>query len=121
MREQFIKTSIGEVCDRYSICLLKEERTDLDCREEISALMTVINSYKDITKYIDKLLTINGNIWNLESDIRKGKENILGLKEVGSRALQIRDLNKKRVECKNNINELFKEGFTEVKHDHASL
>jgi hypothetical protein len=45
---------------------------------------------------------------------------MLGLEEVGRRALMIRDINNERVACKNEITSLYKEGFIETKHNHAS-
>lgn len=115
-----IKMTIGEIADRYTICKLKSERTDIDCREELSLLKCEIDQYKDINTYIEKLYTTNGSIWLLESDIRKGKEDLLGLEEVGRRAIQIRNLNAIRVQTKNDINLKYKEGFIEIKADHAS-
>ena len=68
---------------------------------------------------IDALYEVNGAIWDLESDIRKGKEGELGLEEVGRRALKIRDLNAKRIQFKNDISERYGED-SEVKGNHAS-
>lgn len=115
-----IKMTIGEIADRYTICKLKLERSDVDCNAEFSLLQKEIDQYDDIISFIDYLYTINGSIWNLESDIRKGKEEILGLEEVGRRALQIRNLNSIRVQTKNEINQKYNEGFVEIKSDHAS-
>jgi hypothetical protein len=67
-----------------------------------------------------KLYTINGRIWNLESDIRQGKEGLLGLEEVGRRALAIRDFNGERIRLKNRITDLIGEKYKEIKIDHAS-
>ena len=55
----------------------------------------------------------------MESDIRKGKEEELGLEEVGRRALAIRDWNKKRILIQNEIIEKFG-GFKNIKKDHRS-
>jgi hypothetical protein len=115
-----LQTSIGEVCDRYSICKLKEERTDLNCQDELEILLNAIKPYDGLEIYIDELIDINGSIWSLESDIRKGKEGLLGLEEVGRRALKIRNYNGIRVNIKNTINSLFNQGFNEIKTDHAS-
>jgi hypothetical protein len=88
-------------------------------------LSEVIEDYKIINSqvietYIDKLISINGEIWDLESDIRKGKEGELGLEEVGRRAIRIREFNKIRVGYKNIIVETFGEGYKDVKMNHAS-
>ena len=115
-----IKMTIGEIADRYTICKLKSERTEVDCSAELSLLKQEVDQYTDIQLFIDELYKINGTIWTLESDLRKGKENILGLEEVGRRAIQIRNHNGERVRVKNEINIKYKEGFVETKVDHCS-
>ena len=67
---------IGELEDRYSILLLKMERTDLDVTQERLEYEKFVlhESYTDIKLWIEKLKVINGRIWDLESDIRRGKE-----------------------------------------------
>ena len=115
-----MKISIGDILDRYSICKLKSERTLIDCSAEINALQQEINNYTNVESFINSLYIINGKIWDLESDIRKGNENILGLEEVGRRAIEIRQLNGQRVSTKNEINSFFNEGFVETKINHGS-
>jgi len=70
---------------------------------------------------LDLLKVVNGFIWDLESDIRKGKEGQLGLEEVGRRALMIRNLNSIRVWTKNLITRTTGRGHLEIKKDHASV
>ena len=75
---------ISEILDRYSIAVLKKQRLDADNDIELKDLSEVIEDYKKINSevietYINKLIEINGDIWDLESDIRKGKEGELGL------------------------------------------
>lgn len=116
---------ISEILDRYSIAILKKERLDIDNQKEINDLKVVIESYKDndselIGTYITKLIEINGKIWDLESDIRKGKEGELGLEEVGRRAILIRENNKIRVGYKNEIVEYFGVGYLDIKMNHVS-
>jgi hypothetical protein len=115
-----MKMSLGEIVDRYSIVKLKSERTDLDCFDELNALKNEIDSVENLILYVQDLIDINGKIWDLESDIRKGKEGILGLEEVGRRAIAIRELNGIRVNLKNKINTFFNTGFIEKKINHAS-
>lgn len=112
--------SIGDVVDRYSICRLKRERLGLDNEKEINELKNEMGKYQGIDSYVEKLYTVNGNIWDLESDIRKEKEATLGLEEVGRRAIKIRELNNIRVGYKNEINSIYKEGFIEIKLNHGS-
>lgn len=112
--------SIGDIVDRYTICKLKSERLNLDLSEEINQLKMEIDLYDDLDDFINNLYDVNGKIWDLESDIRKGNEEILGLEEIGRRALKIRDLNNIRVNYKNIINSNLGEGFIEYKMNHGS-
>ena len=115
-----MKMQIGEIADRYSILLLKLERTDLNIKQELIQYSNAIKNYTGISEWVEKLREINGRVWDLEADIRQGKEGKLGLEEVGRRALKIRDINNERVACKNEITKIYNEGFIETKSNHAS-
>jgi hypothetical protein len=117
-----MKMPISEIADRYSITLLKSERIEgVNLTDELNTYREELNKYDNIQNYIDRLYQINGEIWDLESDIRKGKENILGLEEVGRRAIMIRGKNKIRVGIKNEMVEKYEEGFKDIKMNHASV
>ena len=115
---------ISEILDRYSIALLKKERLQIDNDQELSDLSAEIDNYRKINTVVDgyiiNLKEINGKIWDLEFDIRKGKEGELGLEEVGRRALLIRENNKIRVGYKNDIVEIFNVGYKDIKMNHVS-
>jgi hypothetical protein len=115
-----MKISLGDLIDRLSILKLKLERTDVDCTQEFNDILKEIEGRDDLKEFINNLYIVNGKIWDLESDIRKGKEGLLGLEEVGRRAIAIRNYNGQRVAIKNLINETFNTGYTEFKKDHAS-
>lgn len=115
-----LKISIGDILDRYSIVKLKSERTEVDCRDELLALESEIKNYDNVNEYVEKLYIINGKIWDLEADIRQEKEALLGLEEVGRRAIKIRQFNGERVFTKNEVNKKFGEGFVETKVNHGS-
>ena len=117
-----MKLSIGDVIDRWTIAYLKNDRGKIDNSDEIYEYQDYCQKYDQniITKAFKDLLKHNGDIWALESDIRLGKEQELGLEEVGRRALLIREHNKLRILVKNQINDHFKEGFEEIKINHAS-
>lgn len=122
-----MRVSLADLIDRYAIVKLKiqnhgEEETLL---KELNAVDEAIKEYANeriILKkeWFEDLYIINLSIWNLESDIRKGKEKELGLEEVGRRAITIRNLNKKRVALKNEIIEATHIGFKDIKINHAS-
>ena len=126
-----MKTSISEIADRYSILRLKSERILTEnLKDELALYKSELDFYINETiyrytneyiySYVNRLYDVNGKIWDLESDIRKGKENELGLEEVGRRAIQIRELNKIRVSIKNEMVDKYKEGFKDVKMNHVS-
>jgi hypothetical protein len=125
--DNMIQMPISEICDRLSICLLKNERAEITLIQEHQSLLNEISLYEDELKsfpfmydYVNKLKQVNGLIWDLESDIRRGKEGELGLEEVGRRAIQIREYNKQRVSIKNEIVEITGFGFKDIKINHSS-
>ena len=117
---------LAEVIDRFVIVRLKTERIKTeDKRDEYEHYEKVLEEYrkKGINikqEWIEKLYEANGKIWDLESDIRKGKEGLLGLEEVGRRAIKIREANKIRISIKNEIVEATGSGFKDIKMNHAS-
>jgi len=120
-----MKMPISEILDRYSIAILKRERADAENSKEINDLKSEIDKYSKeqyefINQKIKDLIEVNGNIWDLESDIRKGKEGELGLEEVGRRAIKIREFNKIRITHKNNVVDYFGEGYKDIKMNHVS-
>ena len=114
---------LPDLLDRYSIVKLKVERIgEPCCIKEFEAIGKELPLYgfDKWREFVDKLYELNGKIWCLESEIRQGKENLLGLEEVGKRAIQIREFNKKRISIKNEIVDLTNSGFRDVKMNHAS-
>ena len=111
---------ISEIADRYSISILKKKKANAKNDEEINSLKSEILKYEEIDSFIENLIEINGKIWDLESDIRKGKEEELGLEEVGRRAIKIREFNKIRVGYKNQMVKKYGEGFEDIKMNHGS-
>jgi len=109
---------MAEVIDKYTILLLKNERLEEDLIGQVDLYRKEIPD--SLNEYVDRLLDINSKCWDLEADIRKGKEEELGLAEVGRRALKLRDLNKTRVSIKNEIVKCTGTGFLDVKINHAS-
>jgi hypothetical protein len=114
-----MKMPVSEMADRLSIAILKHKRTDNDMSTEIDAYSNELSSY-NVEEFVTKLVEVNGKIWDLEADIRAGREGELGLEEVGRRAIAIRGLNKIRVGYKNEMVEMFGEGFKDIKVNHGS-
>lgn len=112
----------GEFFDRFTITILKARYSD-DYRQRVESLVDTLNQNElqgDLLYEVCSLMMVNTDIWNLEADIRQGEEGTLGLKEVGERALKIRNENKRRVGMVNTLNELFGDYTKETKHDHAA-
>ncbi|MEK6834688.1 MAG: hypothetical protein AABX61_00300 [Nanoarchaeota archaeon] len=117
---------LAEVLDRLSILKLKIERiNEPHLKKEQEAFNIAIDEFKNKgikinNSWLQSLYEVNAKIWDLEADIRKGKEGELGLEEVGRRAILIRNLNRERVAVKNRIIEETGIGFKDVKVNHAS-
>ena len=119
----------GELFDKLSIVQLKSERIDMksmrkELRELMDAFKETETSYGTLpvecSDLLELLKILNGLIWDLEADIRQGKEGELGLEEVGRRALAIRNINHIRVWTKNLVTRTTGIGYSEVKKDHAA-
>ena len=123
-----IAMPICELCDRLTIAQLKRERLpdeeiDKDkLQKQIEYYETGVDMGRPkLVSLILDLHDINGQMWDAEYEIRKGLDDNLGLKEIGRRALKIRDLNRSRVAIKNQITELVGQPeFADCKMNHAS-
>ena len=123
---------LSEILDRHSIVRLKIERlspvqknSEPLLQKEFLAYSSAIEDLREKgvevkKEWMDGLYAINGRCWDLEADIRQGKEKILGLEEVGRRALLLRDINSERVALKNKITKDSGLGLPEIKTNHAS-
>lgn len=121
-----MRVPLPELIDWMTITMLKIEKIGgSNFWKEYSILNRGLLEYEKEGIIIDddwiiELYESNKDIWNLESDIRKGKENKLGMAEVGKRALLIRDCNKQRIEIRNKIAKETGSGFQTIKKDHIS-
>ena len=119
---------IAEVCDRLTIAELKLERLtadqidkDLLVRQIAYYMQGIDQADSELLILISKLKEINGWMWDAEHTIRKGLDESLGLEEIGRRALVIRDLNRKRIQVKNDITiRCNQPEFQDCKMNHAS-
>ena len=130
-----MERDLGDILDRQSIAKLKAERIGLDenIREYEAFLNRVPAHYDfDIEMFFKLILKLNGFIWDLESALKSGKDNLKEphylfsnnndpqLIQIGIISILIRNINSVRVDVKNIVNNLAKEGFTDVKKNHIS-
>ena len=113
----------GEFFDRFTIIIRKALYDPKNYKPRVEKYVKLLsqNGYDgQLIKAICELQMANTDVWNLESEVRRGQESELGFAEVGKRALAIREKNKERIEQVNRINQLFGEKRKESKFDHAS-
>ena len=117
--------TIGEFVDRISIQLHKIEKIGEESYPEFVhlteelLLKTSVEGFEEVIKSIRTLYKINGEIWKLESGLRQGKENEIGLEKIGQIAISVRNWNNKRIAEQNRLIDIFG-GFKNIKKDHIS-
>lgn len=110
-----------ELVDRYAIAFLKYNKTQAN-KEELDFYVKSLEEYDTgaIVEELQELYEIHAQIWNLEAELKSGRENELPLEEIGRRAIAIRDLNNKRIKIKNSMAEKLGCTVREIKQDHLS-
>ena len=110
-----------ELFDRLAIARVKHQRTGKNQVE--------LDYYLSQTRHLDlwlvnteliNLQQIHNEIWELEKELKSGKEKELPLDEIGRRAIKIRDWNNKRIGIKNTMAEKLCCPVREIKKDHLS-
>jgi hypothetical protein len=111
-----------ELLDRLAIARVKWRRTESN--------LTELRFYEDQMNNLDlddqchatmlKLEQIHDTIWDLEKELKSGQEHLLPLDEIGRRAIEIRNHNRRRIECKNLLAEMLQCPVREIKKDHLS-
>jgi hypothetical protein len=112
---------IIELLDRLAIARIKHQR--------IGNNQTELDFYQTQARHLDLALVqtelsnleqIHNEIWELEKELKTGRESELPLEEIGRRAIKIRDWNNKRVGIKNAMAEILSCPVREIKKDHLS-
>jgi hypothetical protein len=116
-----IQFPVIELIDRLAIAEVKFQRTGAN-QEELSWYMNQATKLDldNIHQLYNKLVEIHNQIWDLESELKTGREAELPLEEIGRRAIAIRDHNNQRVALKNLIAEHLGCRVREIKQDHLS-
>lgn len=112
---------IIELVDRLVIAKIKWARTrqNLNEIEWYQQQMESVDTTK-IDQHLIDLEVIHNSIWDLESELKSNQEQNLSLEEIGRRAVEIRNLNNKRIALKNQMAELLGCKVREIKKDHLS-
>lgn len=119
------QSNIGELVDKLSILSRKiyfGEEVAISEHRYIEQQLTKARLPGKLITNVIRLTQTNIEIWNLEHEMRKGAEGLspYPLDEVGRRAIKIRDINRKRIEYKNLINDLVGNLYRETKINHIS-
>ena len=124
---------IDELLDKRSIIQLKIERIEdvsdkKRLKKEFEEYTQAIEQYiKEGTcnsiqalKWHERLYKANGDIWDLESNIRKGQLGNMTLEAVGKTAILIREKNGIRISIKSEIVKVTGVGHQDIRINHAS-
>ena len=115
--------SLGELVDKISILIIKQENiideTKLDhVKKELDFLQKTLTSYvqqEEINNYLENLININSQLWNIEDDIRECERKKLFDQTFIDLARSVYFTNDERAKVKNDINKNFGSELVEVK------
>ena len=117
-----INVSIGELWDKFTILLIKQEKIkDIDklnkVKKEISLLDKEMNKYDyHNNNLFIQLKEVNDNLWKIEDKIRIKEKDKLFDQEFIDLARRVYYENDKRALIKKNINIIYNSEIEEVKH-----
>jgi hypothetical protein len=116
-----MKFPVIELVDRLAIAEIKWQRTQAN-HEELEWYQQQMQQLDVslIAQHMQRLQDIHNSIWELEKQLKSGQEHQLSLSEIGRRAIEIRNLNNKRIQLKNQMAEILSCPVREIKHEHIS-
>ena len=121
---EFPKQSLGDIIDKITILTRKIYYGEEEAIQEFNYLTDALTRSGIDGSFLAasiRLAQINFEIWNRENDLRQGREGNFSDEEIACRCIEIRDLNRKRVRYKNEINRMSDMGFREFKVKHRSM
>ena len=115
-----IPVSIGELWDKYTILLIKQEniknKVNLNhVLTEIKYLDPFLEQYKLDNEILTELKDCNKKLWNILAEQREKEKSSDFDQEFIDLSIAVYHTNDERVAIKNKINGLFNSGITEVK------
>lgn len=123
MDKNLPKQSLGDVIDKVSILTRKIYFGEEDAIKEFEYLTQSIGKLKlsltgALVSAIIRLAHMNFEVWIRENKFRRGED--MPAEEVKVMMTEVRDINRKRIKYKNEINRLTGMGFREFKVKHRS-
>ena len=115
-----IQFPVIELLDRLAIAQVKHKRIGNQVELDFYQQQTTHLNLDLVTKELQELEQIHNEIWELEKELKTGREQELPLEEIGRRAIKIRDWNNKRISLKNKMANLLDCPVREIKKDHLS-
>lgn len=118
-----IDMSIGDVVDRISILTRKIFFGEVQAHKEHTHLCDGVDKLNlkltgELLNAIIWITQMNFEVWNRENGFRRGLE--MSAEDVKKMMIEVRDMNKRRIEYRNEINRITETGFKEFKVNHRS-
>ena len=115
--------SLGELVDKISILIIKQknitDKIKLDhVNKELDFLQKILINYvqqEKINNYLENLININSQLWNIEDDIRECERKKLFDQTFIDLARSVYFTNDERAKVKNDINKTFGSELVEIK------
>lgn len=123
MKNTNIHMSLGDVIDRLSILTRKIFFGEVQAHKEHSHLSGGIDGLNikltgELLSAIIWITQMNFEVWNRENAFRRGVD--MPAEDVKKMMIEVRDMNKRRIEYRNEINRITDTGFREFKVNHRS-
>jgi len=115
-----VPISIGELCDKYTILLIKREKIDDkykrdNVEKELTYLQSLVDKLNIKTENLIDLKNVNEKLWTIEDDIRIKEFNKQFDDEFIELARSVYVTNDLRFEIKNSISKEYNSDILEVK------
>ena len=113
-----MKFPVIEIVDRYTIAVVKHEKTNGANQEELNFYLDQMKEANINTSDVKviELIEHHSYVWSLEDDFKKYTvEHKYSLEEVGRRAIHVRNILNERYILKNRMAEVLNDPVREVK------
>ncbi len=124
-----IPTPIPEICDRYTIALLKRERLGNQMEPGLLAEFNQQIEYYHagidwgdpmLVQLVEQLFELNSLQWSTEGAFRAGLLDDQDMAVLGQLAIRVREINCSRTRVKNQIQQHTGSGFTDIKMNYGT-